>query len=108
MGDDAKKDRKPRKGNPVWPSGQTSLSAIERKQRKANGADQSPGGVNQWKPWTLNSAARQGQAEMFPQEFPPAEPTVLHKHKDNWGREVFVERKPPPKRRRRRMGVFVP
>jgi hypothetical protein len=109
MRDDPRNDpkRKPKRGNPTWPTGKTSLAAIERKRRKENAADLPPGGVNQWKPWTLNSAARQGQVEMFPKEFPPAEPTVLRqKGKDMYGRPIFVERKKP--KPRPRMGVYRP
>ena len=108
MSDDPKKP-KPKKGNPSWPSGQKSLSQIERKRRKEAGTDLKAGGITNWKPWSLNSAARQGQKEMFPDQFPPAEPTVLRqKGKDLYGRPVFVERKKPKPRSRRRMGVWAP
>ena len=108
MRDDPRKDskRKPKKGNPTWPTGKTSLAAIERKRRKENAADLPPGGVNQWKPLSLGSAARQGPAELFPEEFPPAEPTVLREKKDMYGRPIFVERKKP--KHRPRMGVYRP
>jgi hypothetical protein len=93
--------RKPKKGNPTWPTGKPSLLAIEKKRRKENAAELPPGGVSQWRPWSLGSAARQGQVEMFPQEFPPAEPTVLRKRKRDG--KLIEYKKPKP---RRRMGVF--
>ena len=47
MRDDPRKDpkRKPKRGNPIWSTGKTSLAAIECKRRNENAADLSPEGV---------------------------------------------------------------